>query len=55
MNKAAICPKCGRKYIGEPALSREDNKTSICPDCGLREALMEYKKYLGEVKKYVTG
>ncbi len=34
-----ICPKCGRKYRGAPALSREDNETLICPDCGTREAL----------------
>ena len=37
--KTAICPKCGKEYIGIPALSRVDNKTYICPDCGTREAL----------------
>lgn len=34
-----ICPRCGERYGGPPALSREDNKTLICPDCGTREAL----------------
>ena len=34
-----VCPKCGRSYIGHPAISREDNKTLICPACGTREAL----------------
>ena len=34
-----VCPKCGRKYNGHPALSREDNATYICPECGQREAL----------------
>lgn len=37
--KTAIYPKCGKEYIGIPALSRVDNKTYICPDCGKREAL----------------
>ena len=35
----SICPKCGRKYTGHPALSRTDGETLICPDCGTREAL----------------
>lgn len=34
-----VCPKCGRKYSGHPALSREDGITYICPECGQREAL----------------
>lgn len=34
-----ICPRCGQKYSGYPALSRADNKTNICSDCGVREAL----------------
>lgn len=34
-----ICPICGRRYSGVPALSRTDNKTKICPDCGTRQAL----------------
>ena len=28
------CPKCGKYYVGYPALSREDNETEICPECG---------------------
>ncbi len=34
-----ICPRCGRPYTEQPALSRMDNETLICPDCGTREAL----------------
>lgn len=34
-----ICPRCGKKYTGYPALSRKDNETLICPDCGVRESL----------------
>ncbi len=33
------CPKCGKYYVGYPALSREDNKTEICPGCGVSEAI----------------
>lgn len=33
------CPKCGKTFAGQPALSRADNKTLICPDCGTREVL----------------
>lgn len=33
------CPKCGKYYIGYPALSRKDDKTNICPKCGVAEAL----------------
>lgn len=40
------CPKCGKEYIGYPALSREDNKTEICPRCGLSEALFFYTENL---------
>lgn len=39
-----ICPKCGREYVGRPALSRVDGKTDICPDCGMREALDAWRK-----------
>lgn len=39
-----ICPKCGREYIGWPALSRKDNRTEICPDCGMREALNTWRE-----------
>lgn len=34
-----VCPICGQKYTGTPALSREDNQTLICPDCRARQAL----------------
>lgn len=37
--KARNCPKCGKTYIGHPALSRIDNKTEICSECGTKEAL----------------
>lgn len=37
--KLRKCPKCGKKYYGYPALSREDNKTEICSKCGIEEAL----------------
>lgn len=33
------CPRCGKEFTDEPALSRKDNCTFICPDCGTREAL----------------
>lgn len=38
-NTARICPRCGKTYTDEPALSRADNETLICPECGTREAL----------------
>lgn len=37
--KRRKCPKCGKYYVGYPALSREDDKTEICPECGVKEAL----------------
>lgn len=37
--QTSVCPKCGRTYVGHPALSRTDNAALICPDCGTREAL----------------
>ncbi len=37
--RISVCPLCGKRYIGTPALSRKDNITQICPDCGTREAL----------------
>ena len=37
--KVRVCPRCHRKYVGYPALSREDNKTEICSECGIEEAL----------------
>ncbi len=39
ITRTAVCPRCGNKYTGRPALSRADNQTPICPDCGTREAL----------------
>ena len=36
------CPKCGKYYVGYPALSRRDNKTKICSECGMLEALQDY-------------
>ena len=39
ITRIAVCHKCGKTYIGRPALSRVDNETLICPDCGTREAL----------------
>ena len=50
MVKNAICPVCGKKYSGYPALSRVDNKTEICGECGRWEAMAAYWKYL----KYLT-
>lgn len=38
------CPKCGKKYYGVSAISREDNKTEICPICGVKEALEAFNK-----------
>ena len=35
----AICPKCGREYNCQPAISREDNETEICSVCGAVEAV----------------
>ncbi len=40
--KRRKCPKCGKYYVGYPALSREDNKTEICPKCGVREAIVSF-------------
>lgn len=37
--QARICPRCGRTYTEQPALSRVDNETDICPECGMMEAL----------------
>ena len=39
VQKRHKCPKCGKYYIGYPALSRKDNKTNICPKCGVAEAI----------------
>lgn len=44
--KSKICPVCGNKYNGYPAISRKDNKTEICPDCGVAEALKDFVNYI---------
>lgn len=50
MTENKICPRCGLKIIGYPALSRHDNKTYICSDCGVKEAMEDYTgiEYKGE-------
>lgn len=40
------CPKCGKYYVGYPALSREDNKSEICPNCGVIEAIDSYRFFI---------
>jgi len=53
--KRRKCPKCGKYYVGYPALSREDNKTEICPECGIKEAISIFKlslKYL-EIDRFL--
>lgn len=35
-----FCPRCGKRFIEPPAISRVDNQKEICPECGLREALI---------------
>ena len=44
--KRRRCQKCGKEYIGYPALSREDNKTEICPECGVIEAIDSYRIFI---------
>lgn len=34
-----VCPRCGQKYTGYPAVSRKDSTILMCPDCGIRESL----------------
>ena len=36
------CPKCGKYYVGYPALSRADNKIELCPKCGIVEATKHF-------------
>ena len=40
--KRRKCHKCGKYYVGYPALSREDNETKICSGCGLKEAIRQF-------------
>ena len=50
-----ICPKCGKEYVGYPAISRDDNKTEICPNCGTREALDRFGMSEEEAIQYAIG
>ena len=50
-----ICPKCGKEYVGYPAISRDDNKTEICPNCGTREALDRFGMSEKEREKIVEA
>ena len=38
-NPAHICPKCGRQYFEDPAISRRDPDMKICSVCAVTEAL----------------
>ena len=55
MNRATVCPKCGKEYTGKPALSRLDNATLICPDCGIIEALSSIGISEDEQKKILEN
>lgn len=46
-----VCPICGNKYEGYPAISRKDNKTPICPDCGVKEALEVFNQYVSSEER----
>lgn len=48
MNK---CERCGKVFIGEPALSRKDNKTEICSRCGLEEAVEEFNEEMEKISE----
>lgn len=45
------CPRCGKYYLGHPAISRKDNKTEICPRCGMEEALEQ----AGFTQKFINA
>ena len=45
LQKRRKCPKCGKYYVGYPALSREDDKTEICPECGMKEAMLQFLRF----------
>lgn len=49
-----VCPLCGAKYEGAPALSRTDNKTLICSDCGTRQALGSIGVSTDETEKIIA-
>lgn len=48
--KKRICSKCGKEYVGYPALSRVDNETEICTECGMKEAIQAQIKRFNERK-----
>lgn len=48
MEETRVCPRCGKKYKGYPALSRRDNETPICPNCGVEEALEDWFNEISE-------
>lgn len=48
MNK---CERCGKFFIGEPALSRKDNKTRICTHCGLAEAIEDFNEAMKKISE----
>ena len=50
-NHVRICPLCGEKYHGVPALSRDDNQTMICPNCGTRQSLESIGIAAEEIEK----
>ena len=43
-NPAHICPKCGRQYFEDPAISRRDPNVQICSVCAVTEALEDAQK-----------
>lgn len=53
-NQVQICPLCGEKYHGVPALSRDDNRTLICPDCGTRQSLESIGIAAEEIEKILS-
>jgi len=50
--KRKKCPRCGKSYVGFPALSRRDNKTDICSKCGTEEAMVDYA-YVGAPREWI--
>lgn len=45
-----ICPNCGKKIIGYPAISRKDNKIKICSNCGTMKAIEDFLKLIKKEK-----
>ena len=37
------CSRCGKYFIGEPAISRKDNKSEVCNSCGMAEAIEDFR------------